>query len=364
MRVLLPALLLAACSPEPAPSAGPAAEPTTTAPTPPAEATPAAPVADSGATPRLADLQTFKDWTVGCDNTSSCKAVALMPADAFESQLLAAVERAGDGSVTVRITGTDAADTAGTITVDDKVAARGGTAGEGTLTFTGEPARRAARALAAGRAATLAGVGPATPLSLAGASAALRWMDAAQGFAGTAAALVARGQRPPATAPAPPLPVVRAVAGYGPARPLPERDAAPLRKRADCGIADYRDHPPEGEVADLGDGATLILVPCDAGAYNLMSAAFIRRGAEIAPARFDADTGMNPDPAPIPMPVNAEWRDGTLSTFAKGRGLGDCGSIQRFVWDGARFRLVEQSNMGECRGSTDYITLWRARVVR
>ena len=28
------------------------------------------------------------------------------------------------------------------------------------------------------------------------------------------------------------------------------------------------------------------------------------------------------------------------------------------------FRLVEQSEMGECRGSTDYITTWRALVRR
>jgi hypothetical protein len=28
------------------------------------------------------------------------------------------------------------------------------------------------------------------------------------------------------------------------------------------------------------------------------------------------------------------------------------------------FRLVHEEAMGECRGSTDYITTWRAEVVR
>ncbi len=61
---------------------------------------------------------------------------------------------------------------------------------------------------------------------------------------------------------------------------------------------------------------------------------------------------------------NADWEPGTrrLSEFAKARGLGDCGAHSDYAWDGARFRLVRQESMGECRGSTDYITTWRAQV--
>ena len=47
----------------------------------------------------------------------------------------------------------------------------------------------------------------------------------------------------------------------------------------------------------------------------------------------------------------------------KGRGLGDCGSGQDYVWDGKRFRLVQQTDLGECRGMLDYITTWRAQVI-
>ena len=46
-----------------------------------------------------------------------------------------------------------------------------------------------------------------------------------------------------------------------------------------------------------------------------------------------------------------------------GRGVGDCGVHQDYVWDGTRFRLVQQEEMSECRGSLDYITTWRAQVV-
>ena len=64
--------------------------------------------------------------------------------------------------------------------------------------------------------------------------------------------------------------------------------------------------------------------------------------------------------------VNATWDPKTrlLSSFAKGRGLGDCGIINSFAWDGRLFRLVSQEAMDNCRGSVDYITTWRARVVQ
>jgi hypothetical protein len=39
---------------------------------------------------------------------------------------------------------------------------------------------------------------------------------------------------------------------------------------------------------------------------------------------------------------------------------GDCGDSQQYVWDGATFRLVEWKVMGECRGSGEWLTVWRA----
>ncbi len=52
-----------------------------------------------------------------------------------------------------------------------------------------------------------------------------------------------------------------------------------------------------------------------------------------------------------------------LESFAKGRGIGDCGGSEAYVWDGARFRLVEASAMGECRGAWRWITTWSAQVI-
>ena len=64
-------------------------------------------------------------------------------------------------------------------------------------------------------------------------------------------------------------------------------------------------------------------------------------------------------------PDGAYWDEGTrrLASFFKGRGLGDCGAGQEWAWDGEMFRLIHAEAMGECRGSTDYITIWRAQAV-
>jgi hypothetical protein len=229
--------------------------------------------------------------------------------------------------------------------------------------ITGSEARRLVSSLARGTRATIRAGGKSAVNSLAGLSAALRHIDAEQKRAGTAGALIASGAAADRTA-APPLPVVRAVAATGRAVSLPPARIAALRKTAGCGIADYNESPPAPEFHALGGGETLVLLPCDSGAYNFISALFvIGRDGRLRPARTDTPTGMDPD-ARVPSVVNGGFERGIVSSYAKGRGIGDCGTIQRLAWDGRRFRLIEQSEMGECRGSTDYITTWRARVVR
>src|SRR3546814_3600814 len=65
-----------------------------------------------------------------------------------------------------------------------------------------------------------------------------------------------------------------------------------------------------------------------------------------------------------PMLVNYGWdaARSTPSSYTRGRGLGDCGGAETYVWDGSQFRLVEARSMGECRGAMKWITTWRANV--
>jgi len=64
------------------------------------------------------------------------------------------------------------------------------------------------------------------------------------------------------------------------------------------------------------------------------------------------------------MLINASWDPDRrlLQEYAKGRGLGDCGSRADYAWDGTSFRLVHQEEMGECRGSLYYIPTWNVTV--
>jgi hypothetical protein len=92
----------------------------------------------------------------------------------------------------------------------------------------------------------------------------------------------------------------------------------------------------------------------------------LRRGAKGVEARV-ADFDLAKEwwgEEGHPVLINSEWdsKRRLLTSFSKGRGLGDCGLGQDFAWDGTRFRLVRQIEMGECRGSLDYITTWRADV--
>ena len=202
-------------------------------------------------------------------------------------------------------------------------------------------------------------------VSLKGASAALLYMDEQQRRVGTATALVRRGNGSAAARAA-------AASGRRRLRRLSERAAGVerggsrrLRKKHGCTI-DEVGGPDEAETAALSAGETLLLLACGSGAYNVSHVPFVvRRGGRAELAPFDHRPGWWAEEGK-PILVNAGWdkERGLLSSFSKGRGLGDCGTDSDYAWDGRAFRLVEQAEMDECRGSSDYITTWRARVVR
>jgi hypothetical protein len=50
--------------------------------------------------------------------------------------------------------------------------------------------------------------------------------------------------------------------------------------------------------------------------------------------------------------INADFDPKTmvLNAFEKGRGLGDCGVLRNYLWDGKSFQPLEIDYMPECRG--------------
>ncbi|MBJ6122605.1 DUF1176 domain-containing protein [Sphingomonas mollis] len=365
---LLAATALAACSTEPT-ATDPAANAASPAPVPtgtPASVRPTPSVATTAVKPGT--LKTFGDWAVGCDNTRLCTLVSLGPdGGEFPPVTMAVMRQPGpDGAMEIAFAplGDGPAVKPVALAIDGRQVA--------LPTLTGADAARAVTAMASGKelAVIEAGDHPRARLSLKGASAALRWIDDQQGRVGTTTALVAKGNKPASTVPArQPAPVIEAVMAGGTAANPGKQQLAAMRRRAQCEPSriDSGDlFRPETHA--LGGGATLVLLPCSLGAYNLSAAMFVLRGDKVEPALTDAPSGFSETPAgpdsAVSSVVNGEWKDGELRSFAKGRGLGDCGVAQTFVWDGTRLRLSEQSEMGECRGNPNYIPTWRAQVVR
>ncbi len=367
-------LPLMACSPsqptpqsaqKSGPDSGPVPRATPATPRPPAPAT------DSHARPTPGTLKTFADWTVGCDTTLRCTLASLLPEQGLSEDMITLnlmrepgpVARGG-GTVSLALE-----------TRNDEAAT---TRPPASFAVDGKPVALRDAATLAARIANAASLeildakgGTLATLSLKGAAAALRYIDAQQGRAGSVDAIVAKGPAP-SRAPMPALPVIAEITPGGAAASLTPAQIATMRKRGECdlGGAEGGGDPTlfAPEVHALGDGKSLVLLPCSTGAYNLIGALFIVEGAVITPARTDAPAGFDATGADsgtsVQSVVNGAFENGVLTSYAKGRGLGDCGSHQSFVWDGTRFRLSEQADMGECRGNIDYITTWRTKVVR
>lgn len=309
-------------------------------------------------------LRTFGDWTVGCDNVRRCTAASLGEEYGTDWPAVSLAVSRGPGPNGRYELAFDAiedqAPAPDRVTIDGRRFAAG---------LTGAPAAAIVAAMANGRTLTIqAGSRTLATLSLAGASAALRAIDAAQGRAGTITATVARGAAPASRVPAAtPLPRIVAITPAGSAWAADAATIARLRRQAGCSTdGPARTMPPERHA--LGGGRTLMLLPCSTGAYNLLSALYVSQGRSWVPVQTDAPIGFDATGADkdgdVPEIVNGSWKDGALSGYAKGRGLGDCGVSQTLVWDGRRLRLAEQSEMRECRGNPNFITTWRARVVR
>jgi hypothetical protein len=327
-------------------------------------ATAAAP-APADVPPKPGGLKTFKDWTVGCDNVLTCTMASLGPEAGDFPVITIAIERdagpVGEWRVSMQVneTGDKPPAPIAAIAVDN-----GQTVAVHKDAVSGAAAATLIAAVANGNAITLrdAGGGTVGTISLAGGSAGLRYIDAMQGRSGTVTAVVAKGAKPADTVPAAPAtPMIAAITPSGTAASLTKAQIDSLRKAASCDDAAGDD---SADYSALGGGKTLLMMSCSAGAYNVTSNLYIIQGGVVTPAKVDAQSGFGIDDSGTPGVVNGDFDKGVLTSYAKGRGLGDCGSSQEFVWDGDRFRLSKQEDMGECRGNPNYITTWRASVTR
>jgi hypothetical protein len=319
-----------------------------------------------------AELHTYKDWVVGCDNVRVCQANAL-ERDADDDDYLELTikrgARPGDrATLFVPLADSDQGERL-SLKVD----------GVDVVTFTARAKVGASLPLTGALLAALRNGAHVMVFdddgkklggtSLAGLAAALRYIDDQQGRVGAVGALRATGARPDAETPAPPAypVIVMPAPSAKPPRTLSVATATRLigPDNATCDYANGKVKPRAYRL-DAAHSLVLIDIPCGNGAYNYFTSVYVLgETGEARPARFDLPPTMSaPSTDGSGQLTNGDWDPKTrrLGSFEKGRGLGDCGATETYAWDGARFRLVERDEMGECRGSTDFIRTWIARV--
>ncbi len=333
-------------------------------------------LAAAAAALKLPALHTYKDWIVGCDNIRSCQANALAPEDGGDNYLMLTITRAGTPGDPARLN----------LPLPDKTAvgARFALKVDGTIvaSFTARATDTAAvpltrpmlAALASGSRIALFDAGGQNigEASLAGLAAALLYVDVQQQRIGTVGALKAAGPKPDADVPAPPLAPL--IVTPAPSNKPPRMISVALAIKLigpDAATCDYATGKvsPRSYRLDAGHSVVLIDNPCGNGAYNYFTSVYVLDESgpprealfDLAPGMGEGDAG--PGSADL---TNGDWdpKSRQMSSFEKGRGIGDCGTTEAYAWDGSHFRLVEQTEMGECRGSADYIRLWTARTSR
>ena len=234
---------------------------------------------------------------------------------------------------------------------------------EGTWYFYGQDKQQALlQAMMNGKSARLLvdaqGGKHQVDLSLSGLTAVFLFMDEAQGRVGKTDAIKAKGEGVP----------VNAAAGLTQLKSsaqLPPKLAAFWREQTSgCAIGWDDD---SDLLADFGGlsielkyESRLFILPCGApGAYNLPQVV-ISYDLESKRSRIVSLPIMGArGPTTLDYPYNTSWdhRKSELSSFFKGRGLGDCGMQARWVWNQGgfegNFELVEERVKDDCDGKYD-----------
>ncbi|MBJ3815123.1 DUF1176 domain-containing protein [Shimwellia pseudoproteus] len=205
-------------------------------------------------------------------------------------------------------------------------------------------------------------------ISLSGLMGALNFIDQQQRRAGSETAWVQKGDNSPLNVP--PAPALSTVTA-------PKNAVAPLSQQEFAGLRDYGDwrmaysncslDPGRRQLhlAALSGDKALIMIDCEAGAYNVVELAWlVSRTPPYAarPLRLLLPFSPANQPREVVL-MNARYDEARneLATLAKWRGVGDCGVATRWRFDGQRFQLVRYAQESQCdgwHGADSWPTLW------
>lgn len=223
----------------------------------------------------------------------------------------------------------------------------------------------------------------ARKLSLAGLSAALLAVDSVQGRVGTVTAWRRAGTAPASSVPAPlPLP------GVPRAAPAPQMSAAEQQRLVDATFTRFQadvqgcymgDDEGPLKAAPKGSGAqalsasdALVMLDCADPSYNGASLWYrVSRKPPFDGTRLqlNGNAGVGADTDSGEQLSNglagARYDPGqrSLESFERERGIGDCGAVTRWIFDGTKFVLAARRIQGQCAGIDvdDWPSLYRTR---
>ena len=334
--------------------------------------------ADQAATSR-----TFDGWTATCNNLDSCVVLATAPDDLFYVRIARDAGAAAAPQVKIVLAAQEPLKGAApafrlVANGDDRKQALGPFPAkapdqDSSILFAllpeGEPSLAFIEAIRDAATLDYAVLATRGTLDLKGLAAALRFIDAAQGRQGTPTALVARGMTPIGQVPPPPAaPVVAATPAAAGAVAIdkPTIPKALIEAATPICDPDAVSDQSEAQAWRLGPDATLYALTCTQGAYNIASALYLADAAggvpkAVAlprPATLKGDAADN-----VAENVGFDPKTMILTSFGKGRGLGDCGSSASWLWDGHAFVLLEASLLEACPGALpeDWPSIYVAR---
>jgi hypothetical protein len=340
----------------------------------------------------------FRDWMAACDNTRTCRAYAL-PADPDVPRITLGLLRTGAPDAAPQLylhfTDEDLIRRVRRVTIRSEAGAvatlavgNGLVADENTFRITDNRAIAAILAEARRSKELRLAFDPPLPnvdasalrVSLDGAAAALLWIDDRQQRMSTVTALARPGSRPAVGIPAPTVPAAPQgrpfTGGAAPSELAPATMNAVMAAFRSlpgdtCNQEDEERGPPS--IDRLGPGLLMVGIRCWRGAYNFSRAYYlVDEGPRpnVRPASFPRPAAPSPgqdrDTAEADnVLVNAEYSAGTggIDHYSKGRGIGDCGELGSWVWDGRAFQPTRLVLMPACRGilPSHWFTLYRTR---
>jgi len=133
---------------------------------------------------------------------------------------------------------------------------------------------------------------------------------------------------------------------------LPRGVIAAGLETADCELP--IDQVTEFDPQDLGGGLKLVQVSCWSAAYNFGGILFAvdpkaREKARLLQFQTVGDEKKLETVYSLTLPT-FDAKTKVLSTYHKGRGVGDCGEIGEWRWTGKDFNLTGYWNKADCDG--------------